>query len=204
MKRYKSEMVVIVLLSSVLLFSLSACTGTQMMVTPSPESLQTSVSKSCGIAGLKERPADKVYGPAGSLVQGFADFLDRSKLFEKVYYPLRPDDKVDLTLESKFDVLFNPNMGENMVKSFAVGITLFLLEPAFWYDYNYTLSGEVDIYKGGTKASAAKATTNASMSMKFLSLGEAVKLESQTLQKGKESLYKQIFIEVDKYCQSLK
>jgi hypothetical protein len=204
MKMRKSEKIVVVLLSSLLLFSAAGCTGTQIMITPSPESLQTSASKNCGIAGVKERPADKVYGPAGYLVQGFADFLDRSKLFDKVYYPLRPDDKVDLTLDSKFDVLFEPNMGGNLGKAFAIGITLFLLEPAFWFDYDYTLSGDVDIYKGDTKTSVAKATTNASMSIKFLSFAETVKLESETLQKGKESLYKQIFVEVDRYCKSLK
>ena len=36
-----------------------------------------------------------------------------------------------------------------MAKAFFTGFTLFLLEPAFWYDHDYTLIGDVDVIKNG-------------------------------------------------------
>jgi hypothetical protein len=177
-----------------------ACTGTSVTVNPDPASQQASFTSKCGTIAVKEVPADKVYPPAGNLVPAFATALERSGLAEKVYYPTRPDDKSDMTLDAKFDVVFDPNMGSSMAKSFFTGLTLFLLEPVFWYNFDYNLSGEINVLKAGTKVETLKASSNAEMSVKFLSLKESQSLEGETLKKSKESLFNQLLIALDKYC----
>lgn len=149
---------------------------------------------------VKEVPADKVYPPAGNLVPGFANALERSGLADKVYYPTRPDDKTDLTLDAKFDVVFDPNMGANLTKSFFTGLTLFILEPVFWYNYGYELAGQVDVLKNGTKVKTFSARSEGEMSMKFFPLAEAQTLEGKTLKKSKEPFFNQLLIDFDKFC----
>jgi len=185
---------------AVLCFIIAGCTGTNMTVTPAPDTLQMTVVKGCGVVALKETPAEQVYPPAGNLVPGFATALEKSGLAAKVYYPSRPDDKVDLTLDARFDVLFDANMGSNMVKSFFTGLTLFVLEPVFWFDYNYNLKGNVAIVRDNARVQTLDAVTDAEMSMKFLSLGEVQQLEGNTLNKAKESLYKQLLIQLNQQC----
>ena len=192
-----TKMVMFVVVMSALI---SGCTGSEVNVKPDPASLQVTITKKCGNVAVKETPTDRVYPPAGNLVPGFAIALEKSGLFDKVYYPSRPDDKVDLTLDSKFDVLFDANTGSNMTKSFFTGLTLFLLEPVFWYNMDYNLNGQVEIKKENAKTTTIQAATEAGMSMKFLSLSDAQKLEGETLAKSKDSLYKQLLMELDKYC----
>jgi len=176
------------------------CTGTNMNVNPDPASLQINVAKRCGAVAVKETPADHVYPPAGNLVPGFVSALEKSGLADKVFYPSRPDDKVDLTLDAKFDVLCDVNAGSNMTKSFFTGFTLFLLEPIFWYNFDYELKGKVDIMRENVKIATLQAASESEMSMKFLSLSETQKLEGDTLNKTKESLFKQLLIDLSKYC----
>ena len=188
------------LILTCLVLLVSGCTGSVVNVNPDPASLKVAISKKCGSIAVKEASSVHVYPPAGNLVPGLVNSLERSGLFDKVYYPSRPDDKVDMILDSKFDVIFEPNMGSNMTKAFFTGFTLFLLEPVFWYDYDYKLSGQIDIKKEENKTGTITAATDSSMSMKFLSLSEAVKLEGETLAKSKESLYKQLLMKLDDYC----
>lgn len=178
----------------------AGCTGTSMTINPDPDMLPMSVVKGCGAVAIKETPAEHVYPPAGNLVPGFATALEKSGLAEKVYYPARPDDKVNLTLDARFDVKFDANMGSNLTKSFFTGLTLFILEPAFWYNYNYELKGNVAIVRENARLQTLEAASDAEMSMKFLSLGEAQQLEGNTLNKAKESLYRQLLIELNKQC----
>jgi hypothetical protein len=190
-----------VILAALVLAALTAgCTGTKLQVRPDPEGMQGKYDGACGSVAVRETAPDRVYPPAGNLVPGFADALRESGLAKQVYYPARPDDKVDHTMEAKFDVTFEPNMGSNMVKSFVTGLTLFLLEPAFWYDYDYSLKGEVGVYRGTLKTDAVRAETDASFQMKFLSLGQAVNLEGETLTKAKKSLYQQLLKELGRTC----
>jgi len=194
-KKFKSllALAVVCLLSA-------GCTGTSINVNPDPEALKPFLAKKCGAVGVKETPAEHVYPPAGNLVAGFAASLEKSGLAENVYYPTRPDDKVDLILDAKFDIVFDPNMGGNLTKSFFTGLTLFILEPAFWYNYNYALSGKVDLLEGKKVVKTILANSEAEMSMKFLSLAETQKLEGETLIKAKESLYRQLFAQISSYC----
>ncbi|GEM_PF-1777043 len=181
---------------------LTGCTGTQMMVNPEPSAIELKGTGKCGNVAVKEMTPDKTYPPAGNLTPGFAAELERSGLFEDVYYPSRPDDKVDLVIDTKFNIFFDPNMGSGAVKSFLTGLTLFLLEPVFWYDFDYTFNGKVDLYEGKVLKKSYNAQTSAEMQMKFLSLGEAVTLESDTLTKAKASIYSQLVRKVGDYCAS--
>ncbi len=178
----------------------AGCTGTNLSVHPDPAYLPMNVTKRCGAVAVKETPADHVYPPAGNLVPGFAIALKKSGLAEKVFYPARPDDQVDLTLDAKFDVLFDANAGANLTKSFFVGLTLFLLEPALWYDFDYNLTGKVEVLRGNAQPQTLQAASDAEISMKLLSLGETQKLEGEALPKTKESLYRQLLLKLNDYC----
>lgn len=178
------------------------CTGTQLQVRPDPVGMHATYAGDCGSVAVREKTPDRVYPPAGNLVPGFADALRESGLASEVYYPARPDDQVDYTMDAKFNVVFEPNMGANLTKSFVTGLTLFLLEPFFWYDYDYLLSGELVLYRGPVQARVVQAETEAGFQMKFLSMGQAVNLEGETLAKAKRSLYQQLLQEAAKGCMS--
>jgi len=106
-------------------------------------------------------------------------------------------------MDAKFDVVFQPNMGSNLTKSFITGLSLFLLEPVFWFKYDYNMNAVVDLYQNRSKVKTITASTSADMEMKFLSLGDAVSLESKTLAKAKESLFKQIFKDLENYHKTM-
>lgn len=190
----------LVYVAMLLCYLIAGCTGTNMTVNPAPDTSQMTVVKGCGAVAIKETPAEHVYPPAGNLVPGFAAALEKSGLAAKVYYPARPDDKVDLTLDARFDVLFDANMGSNLTKSFFTGLTLFILEPVFWFNYNYDLKGNVTVVRGSARVQTLEAASDAEMSMKFLSLGEAQQLEGNTLNKAKDSLFRQLLIQLNKEC----
>jgi hypothetical protein len=200
MKSHRMIIAVVVVLASTVLFY--GCTGTRMLVTPDPNTLQVSVQKKCGSAIIKETYPERIYPPAGSLVPGFARELEKSGLFEPVYYPSRADDKSDTILDSRFDVQFRPTIVGNMAKSIAIGLTLFVLEPVFWYDFDYDLKAEIAIYKGKSLVKTINVQTKAEFDLKWLSLGRGWVLEAEILKKAKVSLYKQLLIKLNDYCGS--
>lgn len=181
--------------------ALSGCTGTRLQVTPEAPAVPKP-AQSCGTVAVRELTPDRVYPPAGNLTAGFARELVQSGMFEAVYYPSRADDKADLVVEGKFDVVFEPNVGANMARSFAVGLTLFLLEPVFWYEYGYDLKGRVDLYRGPQLARTAGAASRGEMAMKFLSLADVVSLEQETLDAAARSLYRQLLDDIGEYCRT--
>ncbi|MEX1665423.1 hypothetical protein [Zhongshania arctica] len=176
----------------------TGCTGTKVLVTPDPDSFGTIYNYKYQDLGLRNIPGDKVYAPAGNITESFGTELRTSRFAKNVYYPLRPDDKVDITLESKFDLEMDPHMGSGMIKAFITGFTFFILEPLFWYDYDYKIVGSVDVYKNGTLTKKVSAQTDATTSMKWLSLSKGQTLEGEALGKAKLSLFKQLMIEIDK------
>ncbi|MBU0537835.1 MAG: hypothetical protein KKF24_01110 [Gammaproteobacteria bacterium] len=185
------------LLGLIAIFS-TGCTGTKVLVTPDPESFEAVYNYKYQDLGLRNIPGDKVYAPAGNITESFGTELRTSRFAKNVYYPLRPDDNVDIILESKFDLEMDPHMGSGMVKAFITGFTFFLLEPLFWYDYDYKIVGSVDVYKNGILTHNVSAQTDATTSMKWLSLSKGQTLEGEALGKAKRSLFKQLMIELDK------
>lgn len=174
---------------------LTGCTGTRMAISPPLSGETRPMAQKYNAVAVREIPADLVYPPAGHPAQDFAREVELSGIARNVYYPARPDDKVDAVFEVKVDVTMDPHMGSLMVKSFLTGLTLFLLEPAFWYDFDYVFDGTVDVVQQGRRTPVhAKAT--GSIAMKWLSLGQAQKLEADAIRQTKKSLFRQLIAEI--------
>jgi hypothetical protein len=88
--------------------------------------------------------------------------------------------------------------GAMFAKSFFTGFTLFLLEPVFWYDFDYKLAGNINVLKDGKVVKKVSATTNATISTKWLSLSDVSALEAQALVKAKKSLFQQLMQAIGK------
>jgi len=168
------------------------CTGRSVVVRPDPQSLSATAPRQFAALGVRAVPAAYVYPAAGEPVAGFASTLERSGVSEKVYYPIRPDDTVDAVLDTQIDVTFDQNNGSNFAKAFFTGFTMFLLEPLFWYEYDYVLSGKVDVVKQNGSRLRLDATSTGTFGVKFFSLAEANEGEGETLRQAKESLYRQM------------
>ena len=171
---------------------LTGCTGVRSSVRPDSSTLQAKYNQKFVGIGLKDVPGDRLYPPAGRITDSFARDLEVCGIAKNVYYPARPDDPTELVLESKFDIAMDPHMGPSMAKAFCTGLTLFILEPLFWYNFDYNLTANVDLIKNGQRYKSITARTDADMGMKWLSLSKAVTLEADTLKNAKESLSRQI------------
>lgn len=175
---------------TIVVFAITGCTGTQIKVSPEPilyhpDQLYTSI-------GVRDVPATKTLPVAGNLTEAFSNEMRTSGFAKDVYYPLRPDDKVDIALDSQFNVEQDTHSGSLFAKSFFTGLTFFLLEPALWYDFDYKLSGNVNVLKDGKLVRQATAATDATISAKWLSLSKLPALEAEALVKAKKSLFQQL------------
>ncbi|MBI4232382.1 hypothetical protein HY605_04065 [Candidatus Peregrinibacteria bacterium] len=177
--------------------TLSGCTGARMSVDPSPDLLQKEFPQKFASVSVKEMTPTKVYPPAGWLTQDFAREIESSGFSYNVYFPSRPDDKSDAVLETTFDVSMDPHMWKLLVKSFFIGLTFFILEPVFWYDFDYSFNGKVDVVQGDSRL-PVEARTKASISMKWLSLGQAHQIESDAMRDSKQSLFRQLLDKIGK------
>ena len=132
----------------------------------------------------------------GNMTEAFSSEIRKAKVAKEVYYPVRPDDKAEIVLESQFNVALDPHSGSQFAKAFFTGFTFFILEPLFWYDFDYTLSGTVDVVKNGKVIKQLSAVTDATLSFKMLSSGIVPSLEAETLAKAKKSLFQQLINDV--------
>lgn len=177
--------------------ALTGCTGTQVTVKPDPKTLSLSNLARYENVGLSQASTGGGnYAAAGNLAEGLSTAMKSAGFAQQVYYPLRPDDKTDIALNTEFSVKTDAHMGANLAKSIFTGLTLFLLEPALWYDYDYILEGKAIISKRGQRIGEATAHTDATISMKWLSLSELPNLEAEALTKAKQSLYSQLMREI--------
>lgn len=171
------------------LILLSGCTGAQIKVTPDvPARVSHTPLPNVGI----EDSSVVTIPAAGDIADAFSKELRNSKFAEDVYYPQRPKDPIDVTLETKFSIIEDTHMGAAMAKAFFTGLTLFLLEPAFWYDFDYSLRGEVDVIRDGKRVKHATGQADAIISAKYLSLGEVPKLAQEALVQGKKVVFTQL------------
>lgn len=181
---------------------LSSCTGTNVSVNPDPNTYYGSSRSSCGAIAIREIPGSRIYPAAGNLIPDFARSLERSGLASKVYYPSRPDDKVDMVIDAKFDTTSDKNIASNMVQAFFTGLLLFIPEPIIWYDYDYAIDGQIDIIKNGNRMATLTPKVTSKASVKWLSLSSLENVEQTTLVKSKDSIYKQIITDLSRYCDS--
>ena len=182
---------------------LTGCSGVRLQVLPDPATVQLPpVTGRCGTVAVRELTPDRVYAPAGNLAAGFARELVLSGLFDTVYYPSRADDTADLTLEGKFDVGFEPHAAANVARSMGVWGSLFLLEPAIWYEYGYDLAGRVTVAGGQRPVRPIVAAAHAGMRVRFLSLADVYGLEQEALDAAKRSLFRQLLAAIGDACGS--
>ena len=180
-----------------LMLLISGCTGTKIIVKPDPSSIKPSTEKNCGVVAVKEAGENFVY--SGD-VQLFAKELEKSGLYDKVYYPARHDDKVDLILDTKFIGKLTHDKVVGFTQSIIIGLSLFILEPVFWYDYYLDFNGKVAIVVNDNVVDTIESNTHTQMSVKWLSLMSIDNVAVQALKASSESMFKQIINELNVYC----
>jgi hypothetical protein len=171
---------------------LTGCTGIEHHV--SPESNYQVFNSPYSSAGIRSTGSERSF----NLSDDFTSAIRTEGLAKDVYYPLRPDDKVDVVLDTKFESSVDTHGGSLALKSFFIGFTMFLFEPLIWYDFDYVLSGEVSIFKNKQLIRKVSAKTDASISAKWLSLSDIKKEQDNMIVKAKKSLFSQLMTEVYK------
>jgi hypothetical protein len=177
---------------------LTGCTGTQVKINPDTTSFSQSVSARYDSVGVRDVPAEKSIPVAGNMTEAFSNEMRTCGFAKQVYYPFRPDDQTDIVLDTQFNVEVDPHAGGMFAKAFFTGFTLFLLEPVFWYDFDYKLVGNVNVIKDGRVIRQVTAKTDATMSAKWLSLSNLQSLEGDMLNKAKKSLFRQLMQDIEK------
>lgn len=186
------------LIIAVAAFFIIGCTGTEIKIRPENALIAQNVMGPYTTIGVKDVSSGTSLPQAGNMTEAFSNELRKSGVTKEVYYPFRPDDKADIVLESQFNVALDPHSGSAFAKAFFTGFTFFILEPLFWYNYDYTFSGTVDVVKNGKIIKQLSAVTDATMSVKWLSLGKVTSLEVETVDKAKKSLFQQIISDIGK------
>ena len=186
------------LIIAVAAFFIIGCTGTEIKIRPENALIAQNNIGPYTTIGVKDVSSGTSLPQAGNMTEAFSNELRKSGVTKEVYYPFRPDDKADIVLESQFNVALDPHSGSAFAKAFFTGFTFFILEPLFWYDYDYTFSGTVDVVKNGKIIKQLSAVTDATMSVKWLSLGKVTSLEVETVDKAKKSLFQQLISDIGK------
>ncbi len=166
------------------------CTGTQVKVTPEPS--ERHFGNSYSSVGVREISSEKTVPAIGNLSEAFSREIQSSGFSKEVYYPLRTSENVDLVLDSQFSTVIDAHTGSTFLKSFFTGFTFFLLEPFIWYDFDYSLTGNVDVINNGKTIKKVSAETAITISTKWLSLSELASLEGKALTQAKKSLFHQL------------
>jgi hypothetical protein len=177
---------------------LAGCTGKEIIIRPENTLFSPSVGNSYSTVGLKDATTVRTIPVVGNVTEAFGNEMKSSGFAKEVYYPLRPDDNTEITLESKFKAEIDTHSGSAFVKSFITGFTMFILEPFLWYDFDYRFSGEVLIFKDGKMIKQTSAVSDATMSVKWLSLSDVASLEAETIIKLKKSLFNQLLNDIRK------
>ena len=186
------------LIIAVAAFFIIGCTGTEIKIRPENALIAQNNIGPYTTIGVKDVSSGTSLPQAGNMTEAFSNELRKSGITKEVYYPFRPDDKADILLESQFNVALDPHSGSAFAKAFFTGFTFFILVPLFWYDYDYTFSGTVDVVKNGKIIKQLSAVTDATMSVKWLSLGKVTSLEVETVDKAKKSLFQQLISDIGK------
>lgn len=181
-----------IIIVAITTLAIAGCTGTQVKISPESSVLEQSFNSPYASVGVRDIPAEKTLSVTGNLTEAFSNEIRTSGFAKEVYYPFRPNDKTDVTLDTQFNAELDTHPGSTFAKAFFTGFTLFLFEPFFWYDFDYTLAGNVDVIKDGKVVKRINAKTDATVSVKWLSLSEVAKLEGEALVKAKKSLFHQL------------
>ena len=181
-----------ILLITLLAWMASACTGTRFMANPDPAVLEKDYANAYETVGVRGKTSEGSPDEAGDMVADFAYELRTSRFAEGVYTEIDPGDDVSVMLESSFDVTVDRNSASNTMKSVLTGLTLFLLEPVFWYKEGYELEGEVVVMRDGERLGTVEAQTNVTIQLKYFSMSERDEVRSDALSKRKTALYRKL------------
>ncbi len=176
----------------------TGCTGTQVKINPEPLVLSQSLNSAYNTVGVRDVPSEKQLPVAGNLTEAFSTEIRTSGFSKEVYYPFRPNDKTDILLDSQFSVEADTHSGSMFAKSFFTGLTLFILEPFFWYDIDYKMIGNVSVIQDGKEVKKVSSKADATISAKWLSLSKLQELEGEALAKAKKSLFSQLMRDIGK------
>jgi len=179
-------------------FLVIGCTGTEIKIKPENTLLDQRVANPYSSVGVRDASTGKILPAAGNMTEAFSTQIRTSGFSKDVYYPFKPDDKTNILLESNFNVEFDAHSGSAFAKSFFTGFTFFILEPFFWYDFDYKFAGTVDVLKDGKVIKQVSAATDATVSVKWLSLSDVATLEGEAIAKAKKSLFNQLLNDIRK------
>jgi hypothetical protein len=96
------------------------------------------------------RADQKLSGGFPDIVPTFKRHLEESSLFQRVYYPTRPNDQFDGGIVLHLNAGFKAD-GALFPKAFFTGFFLFLPAPVFWYNHKYQTDCTLDVMRGEQK-----------------------------------------------------
>jgi hypothetical protein len=182
------------LLSVIVILMITGCTETQVKITP--ESITQTFNQPYNSVGVRDVPAEKTLPFIfGNLTEAFSNEIRTSGFSKDVYYPFRPDDKVDMILDSQFNVEMDTDNVAFLAKVFLTVFTLFLLEPVFQYDFDYKLAGNINVLKDGKIVKKISATTNVTIST---TINDMSAVQAEVLVIARKSLFQQLMQSIGK------
>jgi hypothetical protein len=186
----------------IILLSICGCTGTRVIVKPELSTIKPPTTKGCGKIAVTEINTDGSTSkiPSG-LVLEFAKHLEKSGLFDEVYCPVRDSDKFNLSLDAKFDGKLKTNGGANHLRSAIVGLSLFLFEPFVWYEFNFDLTGHVDVKREGQIVASINSDTKVDLHQKFFSTGDEA-FQKEVWPASVKATFAQLTRDIEAYCKN--
>ena len=106
------------LIIAVAAFFIIGCTGTEIKIRPENALIAQNNIGPYTTIGVKDVSSGTSLPQAGNMTEAFSNELRKAGITKDVYYPLRPDDKADVVLESQFNVTLDPHSGSQFAKSF--------------------------------------------------------------------------------------
>ena len=161
-----------------LIFLLAICSGcTSYEIRPPAASIATpKAPRTLPVTvGISKGP-QKLTGGFPDVVPVFKDELERSGLFKTVYYPVRPDDKIDgsinltITTEFKMDPTWFP-------KAFFSGFFMFIPVPFTWYNNQYRAESTLQLFHDDKPIKTYRSKQSAIASIQLMASPEKVESE---------------------------
>jgi hypothetical protein len=136
---------------------ISGCDEYRIIKPENPPIVQAEASPLPLVIGLRNayQPAMGSYDLVSSFVRRFTEL----NLFKAVFYPIRSDDKLDLTMDLTFKYSFEYDKGGQM-KSFITGLFLYLPVLFLEYENHYKLSATLLISRGAQPIKTYQASTD--------------------------------------------
>lgn len=191
LQRTITIVLLVILVMGFSLWTAGCSSATKITIEPDPSTLQTSFLTKCDTIAIQKNET-------GLVVREFFNELRDSKLFDKVYYPQKADERADLVLKPIFGVEYDKNAFLNI----AIGMVPFNWNP--WRHYDYEFTGQLEVYERGSKVDILKASVRARISVKHKSMDQIPVLQPEAYRRGKKALYRKLIIEIEKYRKNRK